>query len=138
MVVSVRESTQIVEELLRAGQPVGLDGEGVNLGPKGQLTLLQVMVMTIKMEMMRKIVMIIVIKVLMMIVQVSTASGQVIIFDVQTTPAIMSQGGLQRLLQAEHIIKVRDILNNFCIAFKSNLSDMLSNQTQGPFIMLTK
>ena len=117
MVVSVRESTQIVEELLRAGQPVGLDGEGVNLGPKGQLTLLQVMVMTIKMEMMRKIVMIIVIKVLMMIVQVSTASGQVIIFDVQTTPAIMSQGGLQRLLQAEHIIKVRDILNKFCISF---------------------
>ena len=117
VVVSVRESTQIVEELLRAGQPVGLDGEGVNLGPKGQLTLLQVRVTTIKMEMMRKIVMIIVIKVLMMIVQVSTASGQVIIFDVQTTPAIMSQGGLQRLLQAEHIIKVRDILNKFCISF---------------------
>ena len=121
MVVSVRESTQIVEELLRAGQPVGLDGEGVNLGPKGQLTLLQVMVMTIKMEMMRKIVMIIVIKVLMMIAQVSTASGQVIIFDVQTTPAIMSQGGLQRLLQAEHIIKVRDILNKFCISFNTLL-----------------
>ena len=57
----------------------------------------------------------------MMIAQVSTASGQVIIFDVQTTPAIMSQGGLQRLLQAEHIIKVRDILNKFCISFKSNL-----------------
>ena len=129
MVVSVRESTQIVEELLRAGQPVGLDGEGVNLGPKGQLTLLQVMVMTIKMEMMRKIVMIIVIKVLMMIVQVSTASGQVIIFDVQTTPAIMSQGGLQRLLQAEHIIKVRDILNNFCISFNTLLMTyiLLSN-----------
>ena len=126
MVVSVRESTQIVEELLRAGQPVGLDGEGVNLGPKGQLTLLQVMVITIKMEMMRKIVMIIVIKVLMMIAQVSTASGQVIIFDVQTTPAIMSQGGLQRLLQAEHIIKVRDILNNFCISFNTLLI-LLSN-----------
>ena len=62
--------------------------------------------------------MIMVIKVLiMMIAQVSTASGQVIIFDVQTTPAIMSQGGLQRLLQAEHIIKVRDILNKFCISF---------------------
>ena len=118
VVVSVRESTQIVEELLRAGQPVGLDGEGVNLGPKGQLTLLQVRVITIKMEMMRKIVMIIVIKVLMTIAQVSTASGQVIIFDVQTTPAIMSQGGLQRLLQAEHIIKVRD---NFCISFNTLL-----------------
>ena len=129
MVVSVRESTQIVEELLRAGQPVGLDGEGVNLGPKGQLTLLQVRVITIKMEIMRIIMMIIVIKVLMMIAQVSTASGQVIIFDVQTTPAIMSQGGLQRLLQAEHIIKVRDILNNFCISFNTLLMTyiLLSN-----------
>ena len=62
VVVSVRESTQIVEELLRAGQPVGLDGEGVNLGPKGQLTLLQVIVMTMKMEMMRIIMIVIVIK----------------------------------------------------------------------------
>ena len=121
MVVSVRESTQIVEELLRAGQPVGLDGEGVNLGPKGQLTLLQVRVITIKMEIMRRMLIIIVIKELMMIAQVSTASGQVIIFDVQTTPAIMSQGGLQRLLQAEHIIKVRDILNIFCISFNTLL-----------------
>ena len=42
VVVSVRESQQIVEELLRAGQPIGFDGEGVNLGPKGQLTLAQV------------------------------------------------------------------------------------------------
>ena len=42
VVVSVRESAQVVEEILQAGQPVGLDGEGVNLGPKGQLTLVQV------------------------------------------------------------------------------------------------
>ena len=78
VVVSVRESLQIVEDILRSGQPVGLDGEGVNLGPKGQLTL----------------------------VQVSRAAGEVIIFDVQTTPAIMTSGGLQRLLESEHIIKV--------------------------------
>ena len=78
VVVSVRESLQIVEEILRAGQPVGLDGEGVNLGPKGQLTL----------------------------VQVSRLGGEVIIFDVQTTPALMTQGGLQSLLESEHIIKV--------------------------------
>jgi exonuclease 3'-5' domain-containing protein 1 len=78
VVVSVRESSQLVDDLLRAGQPVGFDGEGVNLGPKGQLTL----------------------------VQISTFNGQVIIFDVQTTPAIMTQGGLKRLLESEHIIKV--------------------------------
>merc|ERR1711936_126972 len=78
VVVSARESAAIVEELLRAGQPVGFDGEGVNLGPKGQLTL----------------------------VQISTVGGQVIIFDVQTCPALISQGGLQRLLESENIIKV--------------------------------
>merc|ERR1719266_2317867 len=78
VVVSARESAAIVEELLRAGQPVGFDGEGVNLGPKGQLTL----------------------------VQISTVGGQVIIFDVQTTPAILTQGGLQRLLESEQVIKV--------------------------------
>ena len=52
--------------------------QGVNLGPKGQLTL----------------------------VQVSTVVGQVIIFDVQTTPALLTQGGLQRLLESEQVIKV--------------------------------
>ena len=36
VVVNAKESYQIVEELLRVGDPVGLDGEGVNLGPKGE------------------------------------------------------------------------------------------------------
>ena len=31
---------------------------------------------------------------------------QVIIFDVQTCPALISQGGLKQLLESEHIIKV--------------------------------
>ena len=87
VIVSVRESAEIVEDILRAGQPVGLDGEGVNLGPKGQLTL----------------------------VQVSTVGGRVIIFDVQTTPAIMTQGGLQKLLESEHIIKVSPVALNMCV-----------------------
>merc|ERR1719308_751887 len=78
VVVSVRESLQIVEDIIKNGQPVGFDGEGVNLGPKAQLTL----------------------------VQISTVGGQVIIFDVQTTPAIMTQGCLKKLLESEQIIKV--------------------------------
>jgi len=78
VIVNVKESLQVVEEILRAGQPVGLDGEGVNLGPKGRLTL----------------------------VQISTMAGQVNIFDVQTNPALLSQGGLNKLIQSEKIIKV--------------------------------
>ena len=35
VIVNTRECHQVVDEMLRAGQPVGLDGEGVNLGPKG-------------------------------------------------------------------------------------------------------
>ena len=35
VIVNARECHQLVDELFRAGQPVGLDGEGVNLGPKG-------------------------------------------------------------------------------------------------------
>jgi len=99
VVVSVRESVQIVEELLRAGQPVGLDGEGVNLGPKGQMTLLQM----------------------------STVRGEVIIFDVQTTPAIMTQGGLQRLLESEHIIKVVHDCRNDSAALHFQYNIMIKN-----------
>jgi len=78
VIVNVKESLQIVEDIMRAGQPIGLDGEGVNLGPKGKLTL----------------------------VQISTMSGQVNIFDVQTNPNLMTQGGLHKLIESETIVKV--------------------------------
>ena len=39
VIVNTRECHQVVDEMLRAGQPVGLDGEGVNLGPKGKTSL---------------------------------------------------------------------------------------------------
>ena len=78
VIVNVNESLKVVEEIIRAGQPIGLDGEGVNLGPKGTLTLLQV----------------------------STMSGQVILFDVHTTPALLSRGGLGSLMSSEVIVKV--------------------------------
>jgi hypothetical protein len=35
VIVNARECNQLVEELFRSGHPIGLDGEGVNLGPKG-------------------------------------------------------------------------------------------------------
>jgi hypothetical protein len=39
------------------------------------------------------------------LVQVSTMSGQVNIFDVQTTPALMVMGGIKKLLES-NIVKV--------------------------------
>lgn len=41
------------------------------------------------------------------LVQISTMSGQVNIFDVQTTPALITQGGLNKLLESETIVKVQ-------------------------------
>ena len=35
---------------------------------------------------------------------------QVIIFDVQTCPALIGQGGLKQLLESEHIIKVTIVI----------------------------
>jgi len=78
VVVNIRECQMLVEDVLQSGQPIGLDGEGVNLGPKGKLTL----------------------------VQISTMSGQVFIFDVQTNPGLFIQGRLADLLQSENIVKV--------------------------------
>ena len=39
-------------------------------------------------------------------VQVSTMNGGVNLFDVQTNPALLSQGGLNKLLESETIVKV--------------------------------
>ena len=64
---------------MKAGQRVGLDTEGVNLGPTGQITL----------------------------VQISTISGKVYIFDVLSSPALFTEGGLRNLLQSDHVEKVR-------------------------------
>jgi len=46
IIVNVRESCQVVEDIRQAGQPVGFDGEGVNLGPKKKLTLVQLSAMS--------------------------------------------------------------------------------------------
>ena len=40
------------------------------------------------------------------LVQVSTMNGGVNLFDVQTNPALLSQGGLNKLLESETIVKV--------------------------------
>ncbi|XP_049953777.1 egalitarian protein homolog [Schistocerca serialis cubense] len=83
VVVNVKESLQIVEDILSAaklGKPVAVsfDCEGINLGVKGQLTLFQI----------------------------GTLSGQAYLFDLITCPSLVSNGGLQRLLESEIVTKV--------------------------------
>jgi exonuclease 3'-5' domain-containing protein 1 len=79
VVTGLKKSVSIVKGLQQAGHPIALDLEGVNLGPTGPATL----------------------------VQVGTPAGQVFLFDVQTCPELVGRGGLKQLLEDENITKVR-------------------------------
>lgn len=78
VVVSVRRCRQITNWILAARKPISMDGEGVNLGPTGPMTLLQLGVYT----------------------------GQIYIFDLQLESKLMSQGGLKQVLESAEVIKV--------------------------------
>lgn len=86
-IVNVRESLQIVADIMHPKRPspdgkivIGVDCEGINLGAKGKLTLLQI----------------------------STVQGQVYLFDAFTSPDLIMRGGLKSLLESETVIKVLD------------------------------
>lgn len=92
LVVSVRECLPIVDDIMYPRKPpsdgrivVSFDCEGINIGPKGRLTL----------------------------VQIGTMSGQVYVFDLITCPNILQSGNLQKLLESEKVIKVGSLLLNF-------------------------
>lgn len=78
VLTKVKECEAVVSRLL--GQPglLALDTEGVNLGPQGPLTLLQL----------------------------ATPAAEVFLFDVQSSPQLFNEGRLRDLLEATHITKV--------------------------------
>lgn len=78
VIANVKECLNLVEEILSSGTAISFDCEGINLGVKGQLTLFQI----------------------------GLSSGQAYIFDLVTCPNLVLQGGLQRLLESEKVIKV--------------------------------
>ena len=46
VVMTAKESAQVVDKIIKGGpDAIGVDGEGINLGTKGQLTLLQIATM---------------------------------------------------------------------------------------------
>jgi len=96
VVTDTSDCEAIVEDLMLAGQPIGLDAEGINLGKTGTITLLQV----------------------------STQSGEVFIFDIKTNPALMTQGKLGELLQSEDVTKViHDCRNDSaCLYFEHGIT----------------
>lgn len=85
VVVNLRECSQIMDDIMYPRKSsadgkiiVGFDCEGINVGPKGKLTL----------------------------IQIATMSGQTYVFDLITCPNILQSGGLQKLLESEHVLKV--------------------------------
>ena len=80
VILSYRESLQVLEEIIRRGEAISVDCEGINLSTpsKGQISLVQLAVM----------------------------SGQAYILDVSTDPKIWEEGQLKAVLECNHVIKV--------------------------------
>jgi len=99
VIVSVKDCLQVVEDIFARVKPggptvaVSFDCEGVNLGARGKLTSFQLGLMT----------------------------GQAFIFDLVTCPKLVTEGGLQRLLESKDIVKVRSfyLTTNFLLKPKS-------------------
>ncbi|XP_076172552.1 egl_like_exo domain-containing protein isoform X2 [Ptiloglossa arizonensis] len=106
VIVNPRESLQIIEDIINPRKPlsdgkivVSFDSEGVNLGVKGQLTL----------------------------VQIGTMFGQAYIFDLFTCPNLVQAGGLQKLLEHKSVIKVIHDSRNDSINLYRQFKIMLNN-----------
>lgn len=82
VISNVKESTFVTDAILKSSLNsqvvLSFDCEGVNLGAKGQLTLLEI----------------------------GTTKGEAFIFDVLSCPEMITEGGLKTLLESENVIKV--------------------------------
>lgn len=83
VIANVKHSTFVTDALLDLAKDenniaVSLDCEGINLGLKGEITL----------------------------IEIGTARGEAFLFDVQSCPAMVSDGGLKALLEHDQVIKV--------------------------------
>ncbi|XP_033339239.2 egl_like_exo domain-containing protein [Megalopta genalis] len=106
VIVNPRESLQIVDDIINPRKPpsdgkivVSMDCEGINLGIKGQLTL----------------------------IQIGTMSGQAYVFDLITCPSIVQAGGLQKLLEHPNVIKVIHDCRNDSVNLYRQFKIMLNN-----------
>lgn len=114
VISTINESRFVTEAILRSVATaaaeqqqivISVDCEGINLGVKGHLTL----------------------------IEVGTTRGEAFIFDVLSCPDIVTEGGLKGLLENEHIIKViHDCRNdsvNLFTQFKILLKNVFDTQS---------
>lgn len=83
VITNIKDSIFVTDALAKFATPeqqvvISLDCEGVNIGAKGTITL----------------------------IQVGTSKGEAFIFDIQECPEIIAEGGLKSILEDENIIKV--------------------------------
>lgn len=79
IVTSVKECSNIVDNILARKSAIGIDFEGVCIGVNGQLSLMQIV----------------------------NENGLCFIFDLIACPQLIKNGGLQTLLESEEILKVK-------------------------------
>lgn len=100
---TIRESLFVTDAILKSGKNdqvvISVDCEGINLGVKGELTL----------------------------IEIGTTSGEAFIFDVLACPAIMSDGGLKALLENESVIKVIHDCRNDSVNLFNQFKVLLRN-----------
>lgn len=100
---TIRESLFVTDAILKSSKNdqvvISIDCEGINLGVKGELTL----------------------------VEIGTTSGEAFIFDVLACPAIITDGGLKGLLENEKVIKVIHDCRNDSVNLFNQFQVMLRN-----------
>ncbi len=103
VISTIKESVFVTDAIMNsaAGEQivVSLDCEGINLGVKGQLTL----------------------------IELGTTRGEAFIFDVLTCPQIMTDGGLKQLLESDRVIKVIHDCRNDSVNLYTQFSTILRN-----------
>ncbi|XP_030382613.1 uncharacterized protein LOC115630170 [Scaptodrosophila lebanonensis] len=83
VIYKVKDALFVTEAILKIASSsqsivISLDCEGINLGLKGEITL----------------------------IEIGTTRGEAFLFDVRACPEIITDGGLKTLLEHEHVIKV--------------------------------
>ncbi|XP_018059189.1 PREDICTED: uncharacterized protein LOC108694298 isoform X2 [Atta colombica] len=106
VIATLRESLQVTEDIINPRKPppdgkvvISFDCEGINLGVRGQLTL----------------------------VQIGTMSGQAYVFDLVTCPGLIQAGGLQKLLEHPHVTKVIHDCRNDSVNLYNQFNITLTN-----------
>lgn len=115
VIATIRESSFVTEAIMKSAHNsqvvVSFDCEGINLGSKGQLTLLEI----------------------------GTTRGEAFIFDILTCPELLVEGGLKNLLESDKVIKVihdcRNDAANLFHQYNILLKNVFDTQVGSSFLL---